>query len=49
MNEIAYFLIEKDRSLNEGRELVNKALELNREAPLRIEKAKKVVAGLTGN
>jgi tetratricopeptide (TPR) repeat protein len=29
MNQIAYFLIDKDRNLNEGRELIEKALELN--------------------
>jgi tetratricopeptide (TPR) repeat protein len=31
MNDVAYFLIDKDRNLKEGMELVNKALELNPE------------------
>jgi Tfp pilus assembly protein PilF len=29
MNNLAYFLIDKDRNINEGMELVNKGLELN--------------------
>jgi tetratricopeptide (TPR) repeat protein len=31
MNDVAYFLIDRDLNLNEGMELVNKALELNPE------------------
>jgi tetratricopeptide (TPR) repeat protein len=29
LNNLAYFLIDKDRNINEGLELVNKALELS--------------------
>ena len=29
MNNLAYFLIDKDRNINEGLELVDKALKLN--------------------
>ena len=31
MNNLAYFLIDKDRNTNEGMELVRKALELSRD------------------